>query len=1498
MSDKIKNTIDYNKNIFEKFTFSNTTKKDVSTENGTIRNVIPEANYNPNLNGVETINLDDSISEGISDFETNIKTSDNIDYGTELEKAKISKQEQENILNNIQNDRTKIEHIIEDSTDNVTESVVSDYQKDYSSVDDKFNEIHAHYSGLVQNGIGYTEGEKAVVENISSSDFMKMTPEEFVEAVFRYDSSAKKEYENAKNDVEIKYQDTVSALQENGYNFNNFGEVIQYFSELNQFESKIKLSIIEIDRLIKILPYQEMMSTNEYINYKDNHVINSNFLTNSFDENMNYSWNKYLEYENISPVDFLKQIEENDEYYNRAFVLNEKNLSVNALHNLIEASKTNPDLMKGYNYLYYTKGIDAANLYLSDIGEEINKTIALEHVKEFQNGLNSGDSIGDCFDRSLTITTKGLGDGIKQFANGVGAWFSNDTNRTVADFETMYIGMLLQPNSIKEQAGLIDENGISTSSIDYSIDYSGKLNISDNIYEISTSIGNMLPSMTISMFNPMLGTISMGVSAGGNSYHQRIVEGSDRGRAMIYGALSGLSEAALERVLGTLPFISDANVTSFKDLILAMPKEALEEGTQELFDIGLSYALYGEKITLEEAAQRVGKSSLYGAITSGIMNFPGVTVNTAGQIVIDTYNQAFKAKMMEITSSIGIDMQESEIASIVDYVNKKGTPDLTGISFDTINETVENNSIEFSVQSDIDSSKQAFTVENILAYLESHQGLGKEFLQKITIVDSEYSLPSELGGGHVAAISGNGEIIIYANEIFSADVLSHELAHLYDEQTNMSSSEEWQQAVLNDGNYVTDSTNLKEDFAESLALFEKNPSLLNQYPHRKALIETAIELMNKSDIDSSLANVVEGEVNNPSITKSKNYDIWYNFEDYLDNKKNPIIDFIKKEIKKLSFENKANLLSYQTSSETQGYKIINGLLRNNLFEYNENGNIIGINIYGMFKNNYYTLNDYAEIILKEGEFSNFHDWLLYCKDSITNMKNTLENFSLSRNIVVYRGVKDFTFLNNKFGVSSSDSLDVLQQKLIGQTIFLDGFTSTSITDKSGPLTRNDLKIKYKIFAKKGTPSFDMHILGVENEQELLLLTDGIEFKITDVQTDSNGIPIVSIEMTEQYNSASLEEKIQTIFDNYEKNLPKDILNQKLKKVINSTILTDTKGNLIQSLNKIFDDNNIYYVLSEPKDKIIAATNGIKEYINKSLSIDESNLNDSNYKDLYYMLLDFTNTENITFDTDTYTDILMNLINENKYMRDAIMIVGKEEIEQSLKTVHGITDSAFVDEIFQSILGGNDFLSGGIGEGIDWDHYADLMSKCVKKKVQEMFNGGKEPVIWGKIADEYHSVMDDKYTTVHNTSIGDEVYFLDLAFPNYDKSSSVKLMDWWSNVSAIYVEAVCESINPTTGHPISNIKFLYPSNLPMDSCFGDLFKRTEFPIIMDYDEIDTITMTKVDPTTMEILSTVDIDISDIRDYYENNIGCYSDEQLAEKTFSMYAKKVKEVMKKNE
>lgn len=480
-----------------------------------------------------------------------------------------------------------------------------------------------------------TESMDLNLDNITSSfEIQKISKEEYRLSVDTYKDKCEQELEEY-NKALVSISEELEELSRvepyiQGANFleANFPDDASLISGVEKSSSLERMNAV-VKEKTKFNSYQE------YKNYVDNLKNDKNILgqairkTEELKECAVYTFMPYLEsyqqYDNAKTFTLqdvndksvnmspLQKFETLTNFYSRYNIKIDRQDKLEALSN---ASKYAPELSKMYNYLYETEGLDSATTYLEKMESTINQVNGkakaekfLEHLEEEENPL---DAVGN----HLKTGGKGLTDGAESFFEGIAAWFKSSDIYTSDEYESMYILEALQNNS----------------------NYN---NLLDNNYEISQSIGNMLPSIAISLaLSPVAGaemaqtaaTVSMGVSAGGKSYHNSLVEGQSTLKAVSYGVLSGLSEAGLEKVMGGISGISDVNVTNLKTFAQSMLKEGIEEGTQEYADALLRTGIFGESFDLEEITKNAGKSALYGAITAGIMNSPTLAVNEVKQI--------------------------------------------------------------------------------------------------------------------------------------------------------------------------------------------------------------------------------------------------------------------------------------------------------------------------------------------------------------------------------------------------------------------------------------------------------------------------------------------------------------------------------------------------------------------------------------------------------------------------------------------------------------------------------------------------------------------------------------------------------------------------------------------------------------------------------------------------------------------------------------------------
>ncbi len=470
-----------------------------------------------------------------------------------------------------------------------------------------------------------------------------------------------------------------------------------YEQSINQLEQQNKAN----ELLKNDLYYAFIMGTEDYLNFEsplESENLNIDIVG---DVNARYYWNQDCE---LSPIDYINYVLEKEnitmeEFLNGEYIdfnieagnalnagdyLHNDNLQ---LINLIKANEYDEKFLKMYNYIYYTQGLDAANEYIYNTESNVNETLAQVNVqkmlesmelnKEYTVMINGEERNISFIVNDGKLAIKGLGDGVGNFFTGLVSWLNTNEHKTVEEYEQYYFLLSIMSKEDKIANGnLIDENGKSKLPyLDITKDY---YNIGgEGVYQISQSIGNMVPSMLLSTINPTLGTVAMGISAGGNSFREAVTNGYDLTNSIIYAVMSGASEAVLERLLGSIPGLGKTDETFAPNIstwLKSCYNEGKEEFIQEGFDILLKSVLFGEEIDLAAAIKQMGVAGVYGAITGGIMNgvaFPfkaanlDVNLETIAEANNGTLTNAQIAEMLGTTEKyVSEFMEKRKLQSI------------------------------------------------------------------------------------------------------------------------------------------------------------------------------------------------------------------------------------------------------------------------------------------------------------------------------------------------------------------------------------------------------------------------------------------------------------------------------------------------------------------------------------------------------------------------------------------------------------------------------------------------------------------------------------------------------------------------------------------------------------------------------------------------------------------------------------------------------------------
>ena len=303
------------------------------------------------------------------------------------------------------------------------------------------------------------------------------------------------------------------------------------------------------------------------------------------------------------------------------------------------------------------------------------------------------------------------------------------------------------------------------------------------------------------------------------------------------------------------------------------------------------------------------------------------------------------------------------------------------------------------------------------------------------------------------------------------------------------------------------------------------------------------------------------------------------------------------------------------------------------------------------------------------------------------------------------------------------------------------------------------------------------------------------------------------------------------------------------------------------------------------DNINASPNSIAKTINNYFEQQMKNNASNSYlkQSLYYDLLEISGMPGI--DQTTMSEILSSVISNNKEMRSIIYEMAQEEIKQSFKDTLDIQNDADIKTLTDFILG-ESFVENGVGNQ-NWDGFFNFIYDTVKESVAKSAKN-KEAILWSKLPT---IALNQMYSTIENTTLGDTMYFLDLVYSNWNSQFSTlpPLEEFWGKMSKLYAEA-CSNLKDQNGNPITKLKYIYPGQ----DAIGELFKKEELPTLLEKGVIKTLEVVKanVDETNPDLPKltnekTIEIDLTELSNFYRKNLNKgVSKDILIEKVYSKF------------
>ncbi len=399
----------------------------------------------------------------------------------------------------------------------------------------------------------------------------------------------------------------------------------------------------------------------------------------------------------------------------------------------------------------------------------------------------------------------GIKAGLDQFSTGVenlGDMLSG--KEYIAPSSTQKVGAMVR-NS------LLSENGKST--------------VGSIAYDLLSTSANMVPSILVSsvvgVFNPIAGSVTgsalLGSSATGNAYAEMVNLGYDKKQAATYATLVGISEGALQYLLGGVNKLGglakqkigkDIAIEFFEGTLKASAQfainfgaeiisEGFEEALQEILDPIFKNLAFDENYNKVDWEQ-VGYSAFLGSLSAGLMNGSIATTEAVANIIDSklAYNTDLKALgksvletdnvevLIDVVDSLTDNKQKRKLEAAADNISKITKENATDTDYKKIGkfyvdiQKAELQSIKDFAKTTVDPLiKEQLQASGIKDIKKGTQIIRKAMRDELT--DSETAYFNEMGGQQIVdnvlaslqeqVDSGNENIDISVNKIYNSN---------------------------------------------------------------------------------------------------------------------------------------------------------------------------------------------------------------------------------------------------------------------------------------------------------------------------------------------------------------------------------------------------------------------------------------------------------------------------------------------------------------------------------------------------------------------------------------------------------------------------------------------------------------------------------------------------------------------------------------------------------
>ena len=287
-----------------------------------------------------------------------------------------------------------------------------------------------------------------------------------------------------------------------------------------------------------------------------------------------------------------------------------------------------------YNYYYAKSGKEAAQKYLDNIQETLNRRVA-------------EDMYGGIKDSTAAKIVFGAAVGLNQFGSNVENFFNTEDDYIAQTAYQLAGGMVREDLADEgKKIGLL--GGVSLGQIAYDT-VSTTANMAPSIlasYAVGAAAGTLgLSAKTAQAVGSYTGSAMMGISAAGGAYQQALNEGFDKDQARGYGILVGASEVVMEKFLGGISAVGGnalginmtKNIANADTALKAIAKrlggsmisEFGEEYLQEVLEPVFSNIMLKTDKEVKLISAEAIYSGILGMLTGAIMESPSAIYGEA-----------------------------------------------------------------------------------------------------------------------------------------------------------------------------------------------------------------------------------------------------------------------------------------------------------------------------------------------------------------------------------------------------------------------------------------------------------------------------------------------------------------------------------------------------------------------------------------------------------------------------------------------------------------------------------------------------------------------------------------------------------------------------------------------------------------------------------------------------------------------------------------------------